>query len=79
MVWKTLKQSPIVPAKVGTYPFRVVLRHFKDRNEYVTHVKVMPSHEKPYYVWGHYFTNLKDAEEDFRDRVKREMKSITPP
>jgi hypothetical protein len=44
------------------------LRQVKEKT-YATHIKVHPPNGEPFFILGHYFFKLEDAEEDFRRRA----------
>jgi len=54
----------------GMMPSSVVLREW-EHDQYVTHVKIYADeHTKPSYAWGHYYTDLTEAAEDYKKRCK---------
>ncbi len=52
----------------GRHPSQIVLRQIKPRT-YATHIKVSPCESELYFILGHYFFNLKEAEDDFHKRI----------
>jgi len=71
------KRSSIAKPDKYTQPFRVVIRRTKP-NEYATHLENLElgpvgfrSKKNREFYWGHYFTSLADAKEDFNARCKR--------
>ena len=67
--------------QIGCYPSRIVLLKIKKSNdltEYSTHIQCDASKDKAkfkksnldtlYLILGHYFTNILDAEKDFKTR-----------
>ncbi len=65
-----IKSSRWVERK-GMLPSRVVIRHRKMDNSYITHVQVKPeSGGEPCFVWGHYDMSEAQALNDFDRRVK---------
>jgi len=65
--YPVLQESEIKVSE-GRYPSQMVLRQFKEKT-YATHIKVHLPDGEPYFILGHYFFKLEDAEEDFRRRV----------
>lgn len=67
----TLKESDVIRDR-GCYNSTIVLRKIPkgDWVEYVTHMMVYPPDAKPYPVYGHYHTDLKVAELDYKERCK---------
>ncbi len=51
----------------GRYPSRIVLRKVKEK-VYATHIEVDPPDTEPYFILGHYFFNIEEAEADFLKR-----------
>ncbi len=64
---QVLQESEIKVSE-GRYPSQMVLRLVKEKT-YATHIKVHPPGEEPYFILGHYFFNLKEAEADFHRRA----------
>jgi hypothetical protein len=62
-----LQQGEMVIAE-GKYPSQVVLREVKP-GTYATHIKVLPPGAEPYFILGHYFFNLKEAQTDLKKRI----------
>lgn len=58
-----------VKIKDGRHPSQMVLRKIKD-GTYATHIKVSPLDADSFFILGHYFFKLEEAEADFikRDR-----------
>ena len=54
----------------GMLPSRVVIRHRKMDDSYITHVQVKKEEGGTYYVWGHYDMTEAEARKDFTRRVK---------
>jgi hypothetical protein len=65
--YPVLRESEIKVAE-GRYPSQMVLRQVKEKT-YATHMKVHPPEGEPYYILGHYFFKLEDAEADYRRRA----------
>ena len=61
-----LRESEVKSSE-GRYPSQIVLRQVKDKT-YATHIKVHPPNGEPYFILGHYFFSLEEAEADFRKR-----------
>lgn len=76
MEFKVLKESARFDEK-GAMPSTIVLEELTKGGhvEYVTHLKVYPERVapkiKPYTVYGNYFTTLKAAEKDYKERCER--------
>ena len=62
-----IKASEVKKAE-GRYPSQIVLRQVKPRT-YATHIKIFQPRGEPYFILGHYFFNLKEAEADFHKRT----------
>lgn len=62
-----LQTSPIKLFE-GRYPSQIVLRRVKP-GTYATHLKVLPPDVEPYFILGHYFFRLEEAEDDFEKRI----------
>lgn len=65
--YPVLRESEIKIAE-GRYPSQMVLRQVKEKT-YATHIKVHPPDAEPYFILGHYFFSLQEAEADFQRRV----------
>jgi hypothetical protein len=65
--YPVLQESEIKVSE-GRYPSQMVLRQVKEKT-YATHIKVYPPNGEPFFILGHYFFKLEDAEEDFRRRA----------
>ena len=65
--YSVIKESEIRISE-GRYPSQMVLRQVREKT-YATHIKVHPPDGEPYYILGHYFFNLQEAEADFRKRT----------
>jgi len=65
--YPVLQESEIKVSE-GRYPSQMVLRQVKEKT-YATHIKVHPPNGEPFFILGHYFFKLEDAEEDFRRRA----------
>ncbi len=63
-----LQESEITVSE-GRYPTQLVLRQVKERT-YATHMKILPPDGEPYFILGHYFFKLEEAQEDFRKRTQ---------
>ncbi len=61
-------QETGIKVSEGRYPSQMVLRQVKEKT-YATHIKVHPPDAEPYFILGHYFFNLEDAQADFRRRA----------
>ncbi len=61
-------QESEVKVSEGRYPSQMVLRLVKEKT-YATHIKVHPPDAEPYYILGHYFFSLEEAQEDYRRRA----------
>ena len=64
---KILKSCPI-PQKPATPPGEITLREWCEGKEWATHFHNL---EDGGYYYGHYFTNLEEAEADFQEQVKK--------
>lgn len=53
----------------GRYPSQIMLRKVSPTT-YATHIKVLPPDAEPYFILGHYFFSLEEAEADFHNRCK---------
>ncbi len=53
----------------GRNPSQIVLREIR-KGTYATHIRVLPPESEPYFILGHYFFKLEEAEEDF---VRRDL------
>lgn len=51
----------------GRHPSQIVLRLVK-QGTYATHIRVIPPDGEPYFILGHYFFALEDAQDDFDRR-----------
>ncbi len=60
-------QESEIKVSEGRYPSQMVLRMVKEKT-YATHIKVHPPDAEPYFILGHYFFSLEEAEADFRRR-----------
>jgi hypothetical protein len=65
--YPVLQESEIKVAE-GRYPSQMVLRQVKEKT-YATHIKVLPPDAEPYFILGHYFFKLEEAEADYRRRA----------
>ena len=65
--YPVLQESEIKISE-GRYPSQLVLRQVKEKT-YATHLKVLPPGSDPYFILGHYFFKLDEAEADFKRRV----------
>ncbi len=65
--YPVLQESEIKVSE-GRYPSQMVLRQVKEKT-YATHIKVHPPGGEPYFILGHYFFSLQEAEADFRRRT----------
>ena len=68
---RTIRLSEMTYDK-GCEPSRIVFRQIGI--QLVTHIKIYPSttdNKDPYYVWGHYFTSLDEANKDFEKRCRK--------
>lgn len=64
-----LATSKTIPGDDSTMTHRIVLRHIPESVQpFVTHMQVFPPDRPAYFVQGHYFSDLKDAFEDFGKR-----------
>jgi len=63
----TLLQESEIKVAEGRYPSQIALRQ-KDKT-YATHIKVHPPGTEPYFILGHYFFKLEEAEADFYKRI----------
>jgi hypothetical protein len=50
-------------------PSQITLRQTGGKT-YATHLKVYPPDKEPYFILGHYFFRLQEAEADFTKRVQ---------
>lgn len=64
---KVLKAYPI-PKKPATAPGEITLVEWREGEEWATHFHNL---EDGGHYYGHYFTNLEEAEIDFREQVKK--------
>ncbi len=65
--YPVLQESEMKVAE-GRYPSRMVLRQVKEKT-YATHIKVHPPNAEPFFILGHYFFDLQEAEADFQRRL----------
>ncbi len=63
---ETLKSGEIRTGE-GRHPSQIVLRLVKPQT-YATHLQVIPPDAEPYFILGHYFFTLEEAEKDFLKR-----------
>ena len=50
-------------------PSQITLRQTGEKT-FATHLKVHPPDKEPYFILGHYFFSLQEAEADFSKRVQ---------
>jgi hypothetical protein len=51
------------------FPSQITLRQTGDK-AFATHLKVLPPDKEAYFILGHYFFTLQEAEADFARRVE---------
>jgi len=64
---KVLREGKIETGR-DRFPSQITLRQTDDKT-FATHLKVHPSDKEAYFILGHYFFSLKEAEADFERRV----------
>jgi hypothetical protein len=69
-----LREGKMETAK-DRLPSQITLRQTGDMT-FATHLKVYPPDKEPYFILGHYFFSLKDAETDFAKRVQELSNSM---
>lgn len=76
--------SVVNPGDECTQPHRVVLHRNLNDTQWVTHMENVEKDGKggyqskthPDYYWGHYFTDLKEAMDDFNERTKKALSNL---